>query len=255
MNQRMFEGKVAIVTGGNSGIGRATAVMFAREGAKVVVAARRDVEGDETASSIVQNGGEAIFVRTDVADLGQIDAMVNQTITTFGRLDYAFNNAGTTGDCFVSIPDCDPSNWEHVIRVNLTGVWGCMKYQIPQMLRTGGGAIVNMSSVSGLRGGRIGAPYIASKHGVIGLTKSAAIEFGDKGIRVNAVCPTVIATPMVERNLYPNKELMADLLARHPLGRFGTPDEVAESVIWLCSDAASYLTGLVLPLDGGRLSL
>lgn len=255
MSQQKFQGRVAVVTGGNSGIGRAAAVMFAREGAKVVVAARRKAEGTETVSSIVAQGGEAIFVATDVAELDQVEAMVDTTMDAFGRLDYAFNNAGMVGDGFVPIPDGDPSNWERVIRVNLTGVWGCMKFQIPRMLETGGGAIVNMASVSGLRGGRIGAPYIASKHGVIGLTKSAAAEFADRGIRVNVVCPTVITTPIVEENLFPDKQLTADLLARHPLGRFGTPDDVAEAVIWLCSDAASYLTGLSLPIDGGRLSI
>jgi NAD(P)-dependent dehydrogenase (short-subunit alcohol dehydrogenase family) len=245
--------KVAIVTGGTSGIGRDTAVLFAKEGAKVVVAGRREAEGKETIDLIRTAGGEGIFVQTDVAKTADVQALVQKTLEKFGRLDIAFNNAGIEGN-WVPIAEQLEDDWDRTIAINLKGVWLCLKYELQQMLKQGtGGAIVNMSSVAGWIGSAGAATYCATKHGVIGLTKSAALENATKGIRINAVCPAVIETPMGER-IFGAPEMNQFALSLHPIGRFGKPTEVAEAVLWMCSDRASFMTGQSLILDGGFLA-
>lgn len=248
-----FGSKVALVTGGSSGIGRAAAFAFAEAGARVVVAARRRTEGKETVEQIRQSGGDAQFVQADVSKRTDIERLVDQCVQIYGGLDFAFNNAGIEGTPYVSTVDYAEEVWDQVMSVNLKGVWLCMKYQIPQLLKRSGGAIVNMASVAGLKGGRIGVAYYASKHGVIGLTKAAALEYATEGIRINAVCPAVIKTEMAERSFFHDKELTERILAKHPVGRLGTPEEVASAVVWLCSDGASFVTGHALPVDGGLL--
>ena len=247
---RPFEGKVVLVTGGNSGIGKATALLFAAQGARVVVAARRVEEGDATVAEIRRKGGEAIFVQTDVVQAADAEAVVRKTVAAYGRLDCAFNNAGVSGGALLH--EVTEADWDRMIDVNLKGVWLGMKYQIIQMLSQGGGAIVNDSSVAGLTGYVRSPAYSASKHGVIGLSKSAALQYRDKDIRINVVCPGMIMTPMIERAFaIPGVE---DWFRSKVPGRGGSPNEVAEAVTWLCSDAASYLTGVTLPVDGGLSS-
>ncbi len=248
-----LQNKVALVTGGTSGIGRDTAVLFAKEGAKVVVVGRREVEGQETIGLVRAAGGEGLFVQTDVAKAAEVKALVQKTVEKFGRLDIAFNNAGIEGN-WIPIAEQSEEDWDRTIDINLKGVWLCLKYEIQQMLKQGtGGAIVNMSSVSGFIGSAGSATYCASKHGVLGLTKSAALETAKNGIRVNAVCPAVIETPMGER-LFGEPEFKKFALSLHPIGRFGQPTEVAEAVLWMCSDRASFMTGQSLSLDGGFLA-
>jgi NAD(P)-dependent dehydrogenase (short-subunit alcohol dehydrogenase family) len=249
---KMFEGKVAVITGGNSGIGRTTAIAFAAEGARVAIGARRAAESEETIRQIQAQGGEAIFVPTDVRRADQVQNLMDAAVSRWQRLDYAFNNAGIGGSAFVPIPDYPEEVWDDVINVNLKGVFLAMKYEIPHMLKSGGGAIVNMSSVAGLIGGPIGIAYYASKHGVIGATKAAAMEYAQKGIRVNAVCPAVIRTAMSDGLFGSDHE--AAVLAVHPMGRFGTTEEVADAVVFLCSNKASYITGHALPVDAGLLA-
>lgn len=246
-----FEGKVALVTGGNSGIGKATAILFARQGARVVIAARRAEEGEATVAEIRKNGGAAIFVRTDVAVAADAEAVVKRTVAEYGRLDCAFNNAGVSGGGLLH--EVTEADWDRMIDVNLKGVWLGMKYQIIQMLgQGGGGTIVNDSSVAGVSGYVRSTHYAASKHGVVGLTKSAALQYRDQGIRINAVCPGMIMTPMIERAFaIPGVE---DWFRSKVPGRGGNPDEVAQAVTWLCSDASSYVTGVALPVDGGLSS-
>jgi NAD(P)-dependent dehydrogenase (short-subunit alcohol dehydrogenase family) len=251
---KQFSGKVALITGGNAGIGRAAAVAFAREGAKIVVSARRVEEGEQTIHMIRESGGEAIFVQADVSKTIDIQTLLDTTIATFGRLDFAFNNAGIEGTPFIPLADYSEEAWDEVIGINLKGVWLSMKYQIPHLLKQKGSAIVNMSSVAGLVGGYVGAAYYASKHGVVGLTKAAALEYAEQGLRVNAVAPAVIRTPMTERWLLQDPAVAAKVTAKHPIGRIGKPEEVAAAVLWLCSDAASFTTGHVLPIDGGYLA-
>ena len=248
-----FASKVVLVTGGNSGIGRAIALAFAEQGAKVVIAARRVADSEETVAMIGDAGGEAMFVPTDVTQTTDVQAMVATCIREYGQLDIAINNAGIEGTPMVATADYDEAVWRQVIDINLTGVFVCMKYEIAEMLSRGQGCIVNMSSVAGLVGGRIGSAYYASKHGVIGATKAAAVEYADQGIRVNAVCPAIIETPMVERALGDDEEMTARFKAMHPLGRFGTPEEVASATLWLCCDGAAFTTGHALAVDGGRL--
>ena len=248
-----FESKVALVTGGNSGIGRAVALAFAKAGAKVVVAARRVPEGEATVAMINDLGGEAHFVKTDVSDINAVKAMIAACIAKYGGLDYAINNAGIEGTPLTQTAEYEEKVWDKVIDINLKGVWLCMKYEIPELLKRGQGAIVNMSSLAGLRGGPFGVAYYASKHGVIGITKAAAHEYAAQGLRINAVCPAVIETPMVDRAFSNNEELTAQFKAMHPLGRFGQPEDVASATLWLCSEGASFITGHSLPVDGGRL--
>ena len=249
----LTEGKVALVTGAGSGIGRATALVFAREGAKVVVADIVVEGGQETVQQIEVAGGEAIFVKADVSQAADVETLIAKTVETYGRLDCAFNNAGIEGGMKLTI-DCTKEEFDRTIAVNLTGVWLCMKYEIQQMLSQGSGAIVNTASAAGLVGFPSLPDYVASKHGVVGLTKTAALEYAKSGIRVNAVCPGVIQTPMVERGaqLSPGFDELA--VSMEPVGRFGQPSEVGEAVVWLCSDAASFVTGHPMVVDGGLVA-
>jgi len=238
------ENKVALVTGAASGIGRAAAAIFAREGTRVVVA---DI--DE------QGGGEAVFVRVDVSSPEEVEGMVNAAIDAYGRLDNAFNNAGVEGTANVPAADYDEEVWDRVMDINLKGVWLCLKYEIPRLFERGGGAIVNTASTAGLRANAInGTAYIASKHGVVGLTRATALEYGPHNIRVNAVCPGAIHTPMAERILGADYRADQERMADHPSRRFGTLEEVAETVVWLCSDAGSYVTGHAMAVDGGAFA-
>lgn len=245
---KTFEGKVALITGGSSGIGRATALAFAREGARVALCSRRSAEGQETARMIGQEGGEACFVETDVSVPEQVQHFVETAVKRFGRLDCAVNNAGIEGTPFVPVTDYSVEVWDQVMDINLKGVFLSMKYEIPHLLKQKDAAIVNVSSVAGLIGGPGGSAYYASKHGVIGATRAVAMEFAKQGLRVNAVCPAVIPTPMSER-LFRGKEEMIPSL--HPMGRPGTLEEAAAAILFLCSPAASFITGQALPVDGG----
>lgn len=252
---KQFEGKVALVTGGSTGIGRVTALAFAREGAKVVVTNSSNIEkGQETIAMIKEIGGEAIHIKTDVSKAVEVEAMVNTVIKKYGRLDFAFNNAGC-GDTLALTADLPEEEWDRTININLKGVWLCMKYEIKQMLTQGVGVIVNMSSIIGLVGMKGSPAYTASKGGVVQLTRTAALEYAQSGIRVNAVCPSFIATPMNKRLLANSPELESNIKNNlHPVGRLGEPEEVAEAVIWLCSDAASFVTGHPMAVDGGYLA-
>ena len=249
---KRFSDKVALITGGNSGMGLSTALSFARQGAAVVIAARREEEGRAAVSRITEEGGEAMFVATDVADSRACENLVKRTLERYGRLDCAFNNAGVSGR---SIPAADFSEavWDRTIAVNLSGVFLSMKYQIPAMLKNGGGVIVNNASVAGLNGATVpGCAYVASKHGVVGLTKAAAAEYADQGIRINVVCPAIIKTPMAEA-AFADPVIRRKAYAQHAIGRVGEPEEVASVVTFLCSDDASFLTGISVPVDGGFL--
>jgi NAD(P)-dependent dehydrogenase (short-subunit alcohol dehydrogenase family) len=248
-----WAGKVALVTGGTSGIGRETAVLFAQRGARVVVAGRREVEGKAVVELIRRNGGEAVFVKTDVALAADVKALVERTVDAFGGLDCAFNNAGVEGK-WTPIVEQAEADWDTTIDINLKGTWLCLKYEMQQMLKQGRpGAIVNNSSVAGFIGSNGAAAYCATKHGVLGLTKSAALEVAQNGIRVNAVCPAVIETPMSDR-LFGSPAVQQWVLGLHPIGRFGKSLEVAEAVVWMCSSAAGFMTGQSLVLDGGLLA-
>lgn len=250
--QKTKEGKVAIVTGAATGIGRATAVAFARKGIRLTLADINMEKIKETEKQIKASGVNAISLETNVADPKAVKAMVEKTIQTYGRIDYAFNNAGIEGEQDLTA-DCSLENWKRVIDVNLNGVFYCMKYEIPEILKQKDGAIVNMSSVAGRVGFPNIAAYTASKHGVNGLTKTSALEYAERGIRINAVCPGVINTEMIERFTKGNKEALAGMKKMEPIGRLGEPEEVANAVIWLCSDKASFITGHALPIDGGFL--
>jgi NAD(P)-dependent dehydrogenase (short-subunit alcohol dehydrogenase family) len=246
----VFSGKVAIVTGAASGIGRAAARLFARHGASVVVSDVDAEGGAETVQLIESEGGKATFVLCDIARPQQVRVLVDATIERFGRLDYACNNAGIEGEQCPTA-ECSEENFDRIISVNLRGTWLCMKHEIPRMLETGGGSIVNVSSIAGLIG-LAGIPaYAASKHGMNGLTKTAALEYAKQNIRVNAVCPGAILTPMIDRFTHFESAAAEDLAAKHPLGRMGRPEEVAEAIVWLCSDAASFVTGHIMAVDGG----
>lgn len=248
--EKIFDGKVALVTGGSFGIGRATAVAFAKRGAKVIIADWVEDKENETIRQIKDAGSDAIFVQCDVSKSEDVSKMIAKAIARFGRLDYAFNNAGIEG-ATANTHECTQANWDKTIGINLTGVWLCMKSEITQMLLNKKGAIVNCASVAGLNGFAGLPAYVATKHGVIGLTKSAALEYAKQGIRVNAVCPGVIHTPMIDRLTGKDKEVEKQYVAMEPLGRMGNPEEVAEAVVWLCSDAASFVTGIAMPVDGG----
>lgn len=242
--------KVALVTGAASGIGAAAARIFAAHGERVVVSDMNETGGQATAARITDAGGEAIFVRADVSVAADVQALVSTTVENFGRLDHAFNNAGIEGEQ-APLAEIAEDDWDRLIGINLRGVWLCMRAEIPVMLERGGGAIVNNASVAGLVGFAGAGAYTASKHGVVGLTRAAALDYAQLGLRVNAVCPGIIDTPMVARTVEGNPELAAGLKAGEPIGRLGTPEEIGEAAYWLCSDAASFMTGQAVAVDGG----
>lgn len=247
---KQFQNQVALVTGGSFGIGRATCIAFAQRGAKVVIADWIEDKEDTTQRLVKEAGSESLFVRCDVSKADDVKALINKTMATFGRLDFAFNNAGIEGR-LAPTHECPEENWDKTIGINLKGVWLCMREEILQMRKQGKGAIVNCASVAGL-GGFPGLPaYVASKHAVVGLTKTAALENATEGIRINAVCPGVIHTTMIDRVTGQDKEVEKQYTAMEPIGRMGKPEEVAEAVVWLCSDAASFVTGDAMTVDGG----
>lgn len=252
MNTKRFQDKVVLVTGGNSGIGRATALAFGREGAKVVIAARRENIGADVVNEIKSQGGEALFVKTDLMVAEQINVLFKTIDEKYGRLDCAYNNAGVWPKMKRTI-NYSIEEFDTVMNINVKAVWRCMRQEISMMVNAGGGAIVNCSAVSGLQTQEGTSIYVASKHAVLGLTKSAALEFGRKNIRINAVCPGVIETPMLEKQLADGgPQLKETMLNITPLGRFGKPEEIASMVLFLCSDASSYITAKGLVVAGGQ---
>lgn len=247
-----MHGKVALVTGGSSGIGKATALAFAQRGAKVVIASRGQEQGEAVVAEIKALGGDARWMQTDVSQADQVEALVRGTIEAYGRLDYAFNNGGSGGEGGW-IVDVREADWDFTIDTYLKSVWLCMKFELIEMLKQGSGAIVNNSSVDGQRAFPWNPVYSAAKHGVLGLTKSAAMQYADKGIRINAICPGWIRTPPVEDMIKHNPDAEKGMLMHQPIGRLGKPEEVAEAVVWLCSDSASLIVGTALAVDGGYL--
>ena len=245
-----MEDKVVLVTGATSGIGRATAIAFGRKGASVVLCGRREDKGEESAELVRQAGGQALFVRCDVTDETAVAELVQKTVSTFGQLDYAFNNAGggPPPGPMLEIPRAE---WDQTIAVNLTGTWLCMQHELRQMVPNGGGVIVNMASVGGKWGTPGLAPYVAAKHGIIGLTKTAAMEYAKANVRVNVVAPAGIRTEILEANFGANEAALAAFANFHPMGRLGEADEVANAVVWLCSPEASFINGTTLMIDSG----
>ncbi len=249
--EKIFKDKVALVTGAAFGIGRATAVAFARRGATVVIADW--VEDDTTIKQIRNEGGTAVFVKCDVSKNADVANLVNETVKKFGRLDFAANNAGIEG-LTANTHECTEENWDKTININLKGIWLCLKHEIPVMLKAGRGAIVNVASVAGLIGFPGLPAYVASKHGILGLTKTAALENAKLGLRINAVCPGVIKTEMIDRITGQDKTVEKQYTDMEPVGRMGQPEEVAEAIVWLCSDQASFITGHALAVDGGWIA-
>jgi NAD(P)-dependent dehydrogenase (short-subunit alcohol dehydrogenase family) len=249
--KRDFTGKVAFVTGGANGIGRAAALAFAREGACVVVADVSEQNNQDTARMIQELDGHALAVTCDVRRNEDVQRALNATIQTFGRLDFAFNNAGIEYT-IQPLADVTEEEWDQIIDIDLRGVFLCMKHEIPLMLEQGGGAIVNTSSGAGIRGFKGGGAYVAAKHGVVGLTKSAALDYAQSNIRINAVCPGIIDTPMMDRFSGATAEGRQAVIAQEPVGRMGRPEEIAATVVWLCSDAASFVVGSAIIVDGGQ---
>jgi len=246
-----FEGKGILVTGGGAGMGRAASLAFAREGARVTLADIDVPGGEETARLIQEAGGEARFVRADVSRAADVEALIAAAVATFGSLECAFNNAGINEE-HGPLTGCSEEQWDRILDINLKGIFLCMKYEIPELLRAGGGAIVNNASVVGLGGSRGHPAYAASKHGVVGLTRAAALDHAKQGIRVNAVCPGAIHTPMYVRQEGSDPDHDARIAAGIPLGRLGQAGDVAEAVLWLCSNQASFVTGHALVVDGGE---
>jgi NAD(P)-dependent dehydrogenase (short-subunit alcohol dehydrogenase family) len=249
----MTDQKVAIVTGGSSGIGRATAVALAKEGVKIVVASRRAKEGEETVNLVREAGSDGIFVKTDVADEVSVRSLVEKTVRSYGRLDYAFNNAGVE-QTMTPLVEQTVEEFDQIMHINVKGVWLSMKYEIPVMLKSGDGAIVNNSSVAGIMGFPQMAIYIASKHAVLGLSKSAALEYAKSGIRINAIAPGGVETEMANRVNENNPQFLETLTSMHPIGRLANPEEIANAVVWLLSEKASFVLGHTLLVDGGVVS-
>lgn len=245
--------KTILVTGASSGIGKATAVEFSKKGHQVILADVLEKEGHEVAKEIEKIGLKPLFVTCDISKEDEVKNLFEKIHSQFGKLDYAFNNAGIEGEQALT-SDCSEANWDRVINTNLKGTWLCMKHEIPLMLRQKEGAIVNCASVAGLVGFAGVPAYAASKHGVVGLTKSAALEYSKSGIRINAVCPGVIQTPMIDRFVHGDEALKAELTLQEPMGRLGRPEEIATTVFWLCSEAASFVTGQAIAVDGGWTS-
>jgi len=246
-----FDGKVALVTGAGSGIGRAAALEFAREGARVVVSDVNEAGGAETVDMISAAGGTATFVKADVSQAAEVEALVKAAVDTYGRLDAAVNNAGIGGEANMTA-DYSLEGWHKVIDINLHGVFYGMKYEIPALLASGGGAIVNVSSILGLVGWSNAPAYVTAKHGVVGLTRAAAAEYAQQGIRINAVNPGFIETALLAgAGITPGSDLHAFIAGRHLMNRLGQAEEVAAAIVWLCSDAASFVTGVPMPVDGG----
>lgn len=250
--EQIFKNQVIIITGASYGIGKATALAFASRGANVVLTDYK--ENKETLISITNMGGNAIFIKCDVSVEEEVKNMVAETITQFGRLDFAFNNAGIEGTP-AAVAECSNENWDRTLNTNLKGVWLCMKYQIPELLKSGGGVIVNNASIAGLVGFAGVPAYVASKHGVVGLTKNAALDYAARNIRINAVCPGIIQTPMIDRFTGGDTKVIEQMVGDKPMGRIGRPEEIAETVVFLCSSGASYITGQAIAIDGGWTSL
>ena len=254
MNQKKsYSGKVAFVTGGANGIGRATALAFAHEGASVVVADISEAGNQETARMIEKRGGNALAVRCDVSRAEDVKAALARTIKVFGRLDFAFNNAGIEPRKPAPTAEYEEEEWNRIIDTNLRGVFLCMKHEIPLILKQGGGAIVNTSSGAGIIGIKGSPGYTAAKHGVIGLTKAAALDYASQNLRINAICPGYIDTPMMDRFTGGTAEGRAKVIAEEPVGRMGKPEEIAAAVVWLCSDAAAFIVGHAMVIDGGQM--
>lgn len=250
---KRFEGRVALVTGGGSGIGRAACLAYAREGARVVIDDIRVEGGEETLRLIREAGGEAVFVKADVSKAAEVEAMVRTAMDTYGRLDCACNNAGI-GEPLKRVHKTSEENWDRVMATNLKGVYLCMKYEIPHMLQQGRGAIVNTASLAGLHGLLGQTAYVASKHGVVGLTKSAALEYATTGVRINCICPGVTSTPLITHNLKDRPQMAKHYVDMEPIGRLGTPEEIAAAMLWLCSDEASFCVGSIFSVDGGEVA-
>ncbi len=246
----LFENKVALVTGASSGIGRETSLAFAKEGAKVVVSDINTKGGEETVELIKKAGGEAKFIKNDVSDANEVKKMIEETVKLYGSLDIAINNAGI-GGAWGRLADYDIEEYQKVIDVNVSGVFYCLKYEIQQMLKQGGGAIVNISSIAGLKGLQNSGPYSASKHAVLGLTKTAALEYATKNIRVNAIAPVFTLTPLFEQIFKINAEYEEKLKNNVPMKRYGSVQDIANGILWLCSDQAGFITGHTMPIDGG----
>lgn len=254
MGSQQFAGKSVLVTGAANGIGRAAALAFAREGARVAVCDIDAEGGRQTAAMIAGEGGEATFIKVDIAQAAEVEAMIDQVVATYGRLDCAFNNAGIEIE-HLPLAESDEAVFDRIMSVNVKGVWLCMKHEIRQMLRQGGGAIVNTASVAGLVGAPLQPIYAASKHAVVGMTKTAAAEYGKAGIRINSVCPGIIRTPMLERALEREPRREKSIVKVHPIGRLGEAEEIANAARWLCSDSASFVTGHQLAVDGGLTAI
>ncbi|MFC4357655.1 glucose 1-dehydrogenase [Halobium salinum] len=254
MSNYEFHDRVAVVTGGSTGIGRATAEAFAEAGAAVVIGDVNDEEAEATVESIRQGGGEATAVHADVTDAAAVAAMVETAVDEYGGLDFAFNNAGIGGEQ-AKTADYSEDGWQRVLDVNLTGVWRCMREQLPRMVEDGGGVVVNNASILGKVGFETAPAYVAAKHGLLGLTKTAALEYAGADVRVNAVCPGFVDTPLLEQGgLTTDQEMRGQIEGLHAMNRLGTPEEIADAVCWLCSDGASFTTGAALDVEGGYLS-
>lgn len=254
---KRFQDKVCLVTGAASGIGRATALAFASEGAKIVVSDVQEAAGKEVVAEIHALGAEAIFVACDVANQTSVEALIKTAVETFGRIDCAANSAGIAGTLSLPTHEYPVEDWQRMISVNLTGTWFCVKAEIAQMLSQGGGTIVNVASAAGLVGQPENVPYAASKFGIVGITRTAAIEYATQNIRINAVCPTAIETPMImqgRRKLAENPAALEAAKNYQRMKRMGQPEEVAEVILWLCSDQSSFITGHAMPVDGGALA-